>query len=476
VSSIDLTEKPNLIERQKEGVQILSNPDKKYIMFYGGGRSGKTYLLCRFLIIRLLKYSLSKALVARKSFTDAKKTIWLETLLPMLRHLEVKGICKIKHHEGTAEFANGSILLLGGLQLHEIDKVLGIEYGTIFCNEVSEIPYDAVEQLLTRLTEKSKDKEGNPIIPKFVCDLNPTATNHWTYKLFIKGVDPIQEKYKENFNQHAKLKFIPQDNLENLDENYIETLKNLSPAKKQRFLFGEYGTFEGMVYPFDESLHVVEPFKIPDHWEKGRGIDFGFTHPFVCLWSAYDHENEIIYIYREWVHRQMTVKQHSAKIAEHSVMDSKEGLKHDNLPDNNRELSKLYKFTIADHAASDRATLEENGIKTDPANKEVGAGIDRLQELMSNENGKKVQFKVFRSCTNTINGFYSTLWKTSSGLVKDKEIRKEFDDETDVCRYLSMEWFPNKPQWQFMKITKDGVVGSQAQKRKVQERIIKNFQ
>ena len=44
----------DLTEKQKMGLELLQDPDKQYILFTGGSRSGKTYLIMEFLVGRAL--------------------------------------------------------------------------------------------------------------------------------------------------------------------------------------------------------------------------------------------------------------------------------------------------------------------------------------------------------------------------------------------------------------------------------------
>lgn len=407
--------------KQAEGEQILSDPEKKYIKFYGGSRSGKTVQLCDFVIKRALKYNGSKHLIARYSRANARKTIWLQTILPLVRPLEKAGVCKINNTETIIEFKNGSIIIMDGLEPSRIDSVLAAEYGTIFITEANENKYETVENLFTRLNDTSKDNAGNSIVPKLVCDLNPTVERSWTNVLFNRKVDPATGEPKKDASSYASLWFHPTDNKKNLSDGYLETLQNLSPAKRRRFWEGKYGSFEGLVFPLDEDKHLVDPFELPKAWPRGRAIDFGYTHPFVCLWSAYDRVNDTVYIYDEWVQTRWTVRQHAMKIK-----DKSEGMQ--------------FEFTVSDHDAEDRATLEENGIGTIQANKNVLEGIDNVLDIMHNG-----RVKIFRTCTSLINGLYSYRYIDSdmtSRLVKDREVLKQDDDECDAFRYLLMEWFP----------------------------------
>ena len=54
---------------------------------------------------------------------------------------------------------------------------------------------------------------------------------------------------------------------------------------------------EGRVFPFSEEEIKVEPFKIPAHWARIAGIDFGIDHPAAGAWIAWDRDTDVIYLY-----------------------------------------------------------------------------------------------------------------------------------------------------------------------------------
>lgn len=423
--------------KQKVAFAVLLNPIIRFIMFWGGSRSGKTQLAIWYIRLRCLAYPGSRHLVARYAFATAKRTVWLTTMLPQFREDERAGLCTIKTQAGIVEYHNGSTVILGGLEPNRIDGVLGAEYATVFVTEANENGYDAMEKLFSRLNDTSTHfKTGKTIVPKFICDLNPTVETNWTNVLFILGQDPVTREAKRNFSEFANVHFSPEDNEENLSAGYIDSLKDMSPGNRKRFYEGRFGTYEGLVFPISQD-HICEPFNIPSHWPRYRSIDFGYTHPFVCLWWALDPSNERVYVYREYVKTRATVNQHARVILHFTKTD---------FP--GAPIEKKY-VTAADHDAEDRATLAEHGIDSKPANKEVLAGIDHVVDLLRNDKEVKTRVKIFRSCTSLINGLGSYRYKDNA--TKDREVLKEDDDEADAFRYGLMEIFKirNRPMKSF---------------------------
>jgi len=87
-------------------------------------------------------------------------------------------------------------------------------------------------------------------------------------------------------------------------EWYEQTKKDLGEQKtKEEYPNTPEEAFsaaEGVAFPeFSYDLHVVQPFKIPDHWRRWRSADNGYTDPFAWYWYAVD-EFGTVYIYREY--------------------------------------------------------------------------------------------------------------------------------------------------------------------------------
>lgn len=353
-------------------------------------------------------------------------------MLPEFKKDEKLGLCRINLSEGIIHYENGSSVRLGGLEPSAIDSVLSSEYGTIFINEANENKYSSIETLISRLNDTARDQHGNQIPLKLICDLNPTTKRHWSYRLFVQGQDPETGKAKRDFKLYSSLHFKAEDNEQNLGAGYIDTLKNLSPSKRKRFYDGEFGSYDGLVYKnFDETVHVVDDFQIPADWKKIRAIDFGYTHPFVCLWMAHDTVNDRVYVYREYSVTQQTVRTHAGEIIR---LSGKENIS----------------VTVADHDAEDRATLAESSIRTKPANKSVLVGIDKIIDLFEYTDEKRSRLIIFRSCTELINCLGSYRWKSETGIdAKDREVIKEDDDEVDALRYGVMELNPGGKRFKF---------------------------
>jgi len=184
-------------------------------------------------------------------------------------------VSEVDHY---VKFPNGSEIWVDGLDDKErVEKILGREYATVHLNEISQIPYNTVLMVLTRLAQKVTDLNGNHCINKAYYDLNPVGRAHWGYKLFVEKKDPFSGESIPNPNDYASMTLNPDDNVENLPEGYIsDILDRLPENKRRRFRLGEWNDPEGVVFP---NWRVVEsvPDEVKRHSSVSYGLDFGFS-------------------------------------------------------------------------------------------------------------------------------------------------------------------------------------------------------
>lgn len=211
---------------------------KEHALAYGGSRSGKTTAFVRQIIIRGLKKS-SKHLITRLHFSDCKRAIYHETFPKVIDMCfpDLKGKIKWNKQDWYVEFPSQdggkSQIWLGGISDEkQSEKVLGNEYSTIFANEVSQIPYESIITLRSRLAENSG------LNLRFFYDLNPCGKSHWTYQEFVLGVIPKEKTPCLLDTGYAVLN--PLDNVTNLPKGYIRNLEAMPKRQKLRYLEGKY--------------------------------------------------------------------------------------------------------------------------------------------------------------------------------------------------------------------------------------------
>jgi len=245
-------------ERQKEALKLLIN--KKRILLYGGGRSGKTFITARAIIIRAVSEK-SRHVCFRQCFNHIKTSLWHDTF-PKVFEICFPDIKPIYNKSDYfIEFKNGSQIWFAGLDDKDrTDKILGTEYSTLYFNEISQIAYSSIETAITRLSENTTLEK------KAYYDCNPPSKRHWSYDLFFNLINPDTKAPLSNPSIYGQIQMNPLDNLNNLPTDYIDTLNDLSGRKKTRFKDGNYqdeaeGALwnEDMIYPYRVS--IIPEFK-----------------------------------------------------------------------------------------------------------------------------------------------------------------------------------------------------------------------
>ena len=246
-----------LEKKQIQAFKILSCGKYKDICFYGSGRSGKTFLVCYFIIKRALQYPRSYHLFIRSTYTSLLAGVFSQTIPAVLEALKVdpgvdlidSGLIKLKQNPAVISFSNGSEIRFLGLDTQTTnqqatDKVLSQEYLTACFEEANEIPFEVVEKVKTRLAQKI---EG--VNPMSIFTLNPTTFDSWEYKYFEEKINPKSKEPVSNPDQLISIHFSVNDNLNNISSDYLDTLNNLSPMQRRRFLEGVYGdNYEGEIF------------------------------------------------------------------------------------------------------------------------------------------------------------------------------------------------------------------------------------
>jgi phage terminase large subunit len=387
----------------------------------GPAGTGKSRAVLEKINLAALKYAGMRALMVRKtraSLTQsAMVTFEQNVIVP-------NGEVSVYYHGGDQEYrySNGSTIVTGGLD--KSSKIMSTEYDLIYAQEGTELTEPEWEDLTTRAR--------NGVMPynQVLMDCNPGPARHWVKQRWETG-------------KAARVKSVHKDNPRLWDESsqawtpfgetYIRKLQNLSGVRRKRLYEGLWVSSEGMIYEvWDPLLHLVNPFEIPESWRRFLSIDFGFTNPFVCQWWAVD-EDERMFCYREIYKTRRTVKEHAAQITELSGNENIE-------------------VAVCDWDAEDRATLEENGISTIPAEKAVSVGIEHVQERLKVQGDGRARMYFFRDRvvetdtdlednklpTNTDQEFDGYMWSVSRSTGNKESPVKKDDHGMDCSRYAVM--------------------------------------
>jgi len=144
----------------------------------------------------------------------------------------------VKEHrqDGFFELENGARIWIGGLDDKErVEKILGLEFASVFLNEASQIPYASALVAFTRLAQLAP-----PLLQRAFVDLNPVGKMHWTNLLFGEKRDPVSQRPLADPENYQRAFLNPPDNAANLSAEFLASLANLPEKQRKRFYEGVY--------------------------------------------------------------------------------------------------------------------------------------------------------------------------------------------------------------------------------------------
>lgn len=310
-----------------------------------------------------IKYPGIRVLLVRKtkaSLAETTLVTWEEHVRPPVLPSNVTRASRKSY-----KYPNGSEVACGGMD--DPNKIMSSEYDIIAAFECIEFTEEDWEAFTIRL------RNGKMPYNQLLGDTNPSHPGHWLKKRMDRG----QTRRIICRHQDNPRLFTDSGQLTDYGQAYMAKLNDLTGIRRARYLLGSWSAAEGLVYEWDDSVHLVDRFEIPEDWRRFRTIDFGFNNPFVCQWWALSPDDEL-YLYREIYMTKRTVRVHAQQINELSEGERIEE-------------------TIADHDAEDRATLEESGIYTVAAFKAIRPGIEKVQDrLKVHDQTKRARLYIMR--------------------------------------------------------------------------------
>ena len=389
--------KPTAI--QKKALALLKG-GAKHILLFGGSRSGKTTVLVMAIIYRALCFAGSRHLICRYRAKDARSSVLRETLIPWLDNTVGKSGYIYLAHESMITLYNGSEIWIGGLgDREQADKILGHEYCTIYFNEISQLSYAAVTTAYSRLAMRVEGCRN-----LFFYDCNPGSPLHWAYKIFVLKKTFLSGEPLEKPELYQSMLLNPEDNRDNLPEDYIADILDVLPEKqKARFRDGLWVKAEGVIYDrFDESM-ILKADDLPERFDRfAAGQDFGLNITFVKIgWVG-----DVIYVLADYGAFNMTTKSFNAELEARGWFNCSDGM---GLP------------VYCDPAGGERIQEITGGMK---ANNSVESGIDYINAKI-----ERRQFFVSEKCT----GVLSEIWDYCRD--EGGEIVKVNDHFLDALRY-----------------------------------------
>jgi len=414
--------KDNVIFAPNEGPQTEFLAAAETDVLYGGAAGGgKSYAM----LVDPLRYAhraAHRALIIRRSMPE------LRELIDKSRELYPKAFpgCKYREVEKLWNFPSGAKIEFGFLERDaDVYRYQGQAYSWIGFDEITHLPTEfAWNYLASRL--RTTDSE---ITPYMRCTANPGGVGaHWVKKRYIEPSEPDQSFLGQD---GLTRKFIPARLEDNpflaTDGRYEQMLKALPPTQRKQLLEGNWDVNEGAAFTeFSLEEHVIPPFEIPIHWDRVKGIDYGYASESACIWATIDPSDGTLIVYRELYRKGLTGEDLGSIITEMELSDpfSVQG--------------------VLDTAAWSRTgttgptvgeTLVRQGHKLRRADKNRIQGKIQIHEYLRLQPSGRPRLQIFSSCPSLI--------RELQGIPLDKSNPEDVDTHApdhayDALRYLIM--------------------------------------
>ena len=412
----------NVIFAPNEGPQTEFLAAAETDVLYGGAAGGgKAYAM----LVDPLRYAhraAHRALIIRRSMPE------LRELIDKSRELYPKAFpgCKYREVEKLWNFPSGAKIEFGFLERDaDVYRYQGQAYSWIGFDEITHLPTEfSWNYLASRL--RTTDSE---ITPYMRCTANPGGVGaHWVKNRYIQPSEPDKSFVgKDGLTR----KFIPARLEDNpflaTDGRYEQMLKALPPTQRKQLLEGNWDVNEGAAFTeFSIEEHVIPPFEIPIHWDRVKGIDYGYASESACIWATIDPSDGTLIVYRELYKKGLTGEDLGYKITEMELEDpmSVQG--------------------VLDTAAWSRTgttgptvgeTLVRQGHKLRRADKNRIQGKIQIHEYLRLQPSGRPRIQIFSSCPSLI--------RELQGIPLDKSNPEDVDTHApdhayDALRYLIM--------------------------------------
>lgn len=366
----------------------------------GSAGSSKSYFITQKIIVRCCREKI-KVAVCRRYGTTIRNTCFA-LFKDILTKWKLTPYLKIRESDFNIKFPNGSEVIFLGLD--EETKLLSLHgIGTIFIEEVYEVPKPMVEQLNLRMRGSNDNQQ---IIMAF----NPISANHWLKEF----CDNPPQSFLFHHSTYKDNPFLPVEYVRALDE-----METRNPAKYRIYGRGEWGIdSEGLVITNwrQEAFDAME--LASQGLEHRAGMDLGWIDKSAIIDSLYDRKNKIIYVFNEFYKSGCQLSELASAIT-----------------DMNLKKTKLYI-----DAAEPRTIqfFQQEGINAYPCKKgkdSVKAGLMFLQDNL---------IIVHPNCKNFINELENFSY------IKSKQTGEWTEDTThewshaiDACRYAYSDIYTN---------------------------------
>ena len=427
--------------------QLFQSTDGE-VLLSGAAGTGKSVGALMYIHLACLAKPKVRALIVRKTLASLTASTLVTFREKVAKEAIEAGV--LHFYGGSAQepasykYANGSVIVVGGLD--RASRLLSTEFDLAFVDEAIETTPEDLDTIVSRLRNGVLSRQ------RLIMATNPGPPTHHL-------------KQRADAGRCTLLYSTHEDNPRLYDGGqwteyglaYLARLDTLTGARYQRMRWGKWVAAEGLVYEgWDESVHLIDRFKIPSEWTRWISVDLGFTNPTCIQWWAEDPDGRL-YLHRELYRTRTLVEDHAKRMLE--LMKYPSGQWREPQP----------RAVICDHDAEDRATLEKHlGLGTSPAKKSVSDGIQAVQSRLKVQADGKPRLFLFRDSlvesdgdlvararpTRTVEEITGYVWAVKPGTagaeLKEEPLKKD-DHAMDALRYMVAERdLGGRPQLRFV--------------------------
>lgn len=381
---------PAIKVRTNKVFEYLENSDKRITSLRGGTRSGKTYNVLLWFVMRYLRETGKVLTIARETMPALKAT----AMRDFFEILDTLGLYDEKDHNKTDNqyTLHGNLIEFAGLK--ESARIRGRKRDDLFINEVNEISRDAWLQLLFRTRRKA------------VIDYNPSEPEGFVYDDIESrdDCDLFVTTYKDN---------------PFLEQSLVDEIERLQDSDEEYWNIYGLGLIGAGASKVWTHWREIPGYEFPhDRGEKVYGLDFGYNNPSaLCEVTHYDNAlywREMLYG-AKWTNADL--------IRELKAIPELRG-----------------HLIIADAAEPQRIEeIKRAGFRIQPAFKIVKNTVDFV---------KSKRLRIHSNSTNLLREIKRLSWKTDKNGDLLDEIVKFDDHLCDAGRYASFHF--NVPKATFM--------------------------
>jgi phage terminase large subunit len=234
-------------------IKYLDN-DKRYLVFYGGAGSGKSFFIVERFIYKMLKSKMFNLLVVRKTGKSNRDSTFA-LFKQVISKWKLSKYFKINESDLRIKcLLNNNEIVFAGLD--DVEKLKSITFSKgeltdVWIEEASEVLEADFNQLDVRLRGKGTKKQ-------IVISFNPIDINHWLKKRFFDRQDDNIEIFHSTYKDNSFL-----------DEDYkrlLESYKETDEYYYNVYCLGQWGVLGKTVFDarkINERLQTIpKPIKV----------------------------------------------------------------------------------------------------------------------------------------------------------------------------------------------------------------------